>query len=99
MDCNSSFPAPAAGSTVYSTLNYQDDDDKGKRRVDHWSKRKRSPLFDMFCWFCFSFSPDSDSDSDSDDEEKKRDKKDEDGVVASMISAQNHFRDVNCFRL
>lgn len=85
MDCNST-PAQAAGSPtsklVYSTLDNHGGDAKGNGRLDKWNKSKRSPLFNMFCWFCFSSS-------DSDD-----DKKAEDGVVASMLSAENHFRHV-----
>lgn len=91
MDCNSSSHAPGnpASKIVHCTLDNHGD--KGKR----WSEIKRSPVFNMFCWFCFSSS----SDSDSDDEEERRDKKDEDGVVASMIGAENHFRNVKGLRL
>ena len=34
---------------VHSTLDNHDDVDKGKRCLDMWSERKRSPLFNMFC--------------------------------------------------
>lgn len=91
MDCNSSSHAPGspASKLVHSTLDNHGD--KGKR----WSEIKRSPVFNMFCWFCFSSS----SDSDSDEDEERRDKKDEDGVVASVIAAENHFRNVKGLRL
>lgn len=88
MDCNSSshVHGSPASKLVGATLDNHDDADKGKRCLDRWSERKRSPLFNMFCWFCFSSSSDSDDES-------------EDGVVASMVSAENHFRNVKALRL
>ena len=59
-----------------------------------WSERKRSPIFNMFYWFNFSSSLDSNA-----EEEERRDKKDEDGVVASIISAESHFRNVKGLHL
>jgi hypothetical protein len=81
MDCNTNSAAK---------LVYSDDDGGGggKGRLDNWRRgRRRSSIFNMFCWFCFSFSSDSD-----DDDGKRRDElKNGDGVVASMVSAENHF--------